>query len=68
MRGGARRPAASATNPQHATQKAIRTTVVRSLEPIDLDEWLDRYARAIVEAESRSRATAPSAPLDDPAT
>jgi hypothetical protein len=40
--------------------RPIETTVVQSPEPIDLDEWLYRYARAIVEAKAK-RASKPTA-------
>ena len=41
-----------------AKEIAITTTVVRSIEPVDLDDFLYRYARAIVEAKG----TGPNGP------
>lgn len=42
--------------------RPIVTTVVRSLEPIDLGQWLDRYARAIVEAQATNVPSSPRHP------
>jgi hypothetical protein len=38
----------------------ITTTIVRSLEPIDLDAWLYRYAQAILEAKGFTPTGAPT--------
>lgn len=38
-------------------KKHITVTVVRSTEPIDLNAWLERYARAILEARGIVPAT-----------
>jgi hypothetical protein len=48
------------TEPQHPV--VIRPVIVRSLDPIDLEAFLDRYARAIVEAKGLGPSSGPSAP------
>jgi hypothetical protein len=40
----------------------IRPVIVRSLEPIDLEAFLDRYARAIVEAKGLGPSSGPCTP------
>ena len=48
----------------HAAELPITTTVVRSIEPVDLEAFFDAYARAIVEAKG----TGPTGPTPTAST
>jgi len=45
-----------------AAEAPITPTIVHRLEPLDLEEFLRRYARAIVEAKGTGPATPTASP------